>query len=265
MRRCPRISRRRSTPLACISNSMVGMSKAKMENRPLPKRFYRTVAAQQLAEGWGVALDGKTLKTPAKQALCVAQKTLAEAIAAEWDAQQEFVQPEAMPLMRLASLAIDRAALDRAAWIDDMLRYGETDLLCYRASANEPLGEDQRLHFDPILQWLDETHGVHLHVTEGIMPIEQPADALHRLQALLMQASNDEVAALAMITPLLGSVVLAVALWKDAIAIDETLIAARLDEIHHARQWGEDEEAQALWASKEKDIRASYFYLRASR
>lgn len=265
MRRYPSISRRPSTPLACTSNNMVGMSKAKMENRPLPKRFYRSVAAQQSADGWGIALDGKALKTPAKHALCVAAKALAEAIAAEWDAQQEYVQPETMPLMRLASLAIDRAAHDRAAWIDDMLRYGETDLVCYRAPAAEPLSEDQRLHFDPLLQWLAAEHGVHLQVTEGIMPIEQPQDALHRLQALLMQATNEEVTALAMMTPLLGSVVLTLALWKRFRDVDAVLIAARLDEIHHARQWGEDSEAQALWALKEKDIRACDFYLKAYR
>jgi chaperone required for assembly of F1-ATPase len=240
---------------------MVGMSKAKMENRVLPKRFYRAVAAQQLADGWGVALDGKVLKTPAKNALCVAAQTLAEAIAAEWDAQAEFVQPEAMPLMRLASLTIDRASADRAAWIDDMLRYGETDLLCYRAPAGEALGDEQRARFDPILHWLAEQYGIGLDVTDGIMPIAQHPDALVRLRALLMEANDAEITALAMIVPLLGSVVLAVALWKQHVALDDALIAARLDEIHHARQWGEDEEAQAFWALKEKDIRACAFFL----
>jgi len=193
--------------------------------------------------------------------LCIANKALADAIAAEWDAQVDFIQPEHMPIMRLASLTIDRAAHDRAAWIDDMLRYGETDLLCYRAPEHEPLGVDQRTYFDPILQWLDQAHQIHFHVTDGIMPIEQPADALHRLQAIIMNASDAEITAMAMMTPLFGSVLLVLALWQGIIDIDMAVVAARLDEEHHARQWGDDMEARAAWAFKEKDIRASAFFL----
>lgn len=240
---------------------MVSMSKAKIENRVLPKRFYQLVSLQQTEQGWQVQLDGKTLKTPAKNPLCIATKTMAEAIAAEWDAQQECVQPESMPLMRLASLTIDRAALDRAAWIDDTLRYGETDLTCYRAPQSDALGKAQRATFDPILGWLAAEHGIAFAVTDGIMPIEQHPDALHRLQAVLMEARDAEMTALAMLVPLLGSVVLAVALWRSKLSVDEALHAARLDEMHHAAQWGEDAEAAAAWEAKARDIRACDFYL----
>lgn len=237
------------------------MSKAKMENRALPKRFYRQVSLQQNERGWRLLLDGKTLRTPAKQALCIAHKPLAEAIAAEWEAQLEFVQPGTMPLMRLASLTIDRAPFDRAQWIDDMLRYGETDLVCYRLPSGDALGDAQRATFDPILAWLREAHGVALDVTDAILPIEQQPSALHRLQSLLMEASDAEITALAMLVPLLGSLVLALALWRNHLTIEQTLHAARLDETHHAAQWGEDAEAAAAWESKATDIRACDYYL----
>jgi chaperone required for assembly of F1-ATPase len=111
------------------------------------------------------------------------------------------------------------------------------------------------------LHWLVETYHLTFQVTDGLMPIEQPADALHRLQSIIMQASDAEITALAMITPLLGSVLLAVALWQKHITVDAMIHTARLDETHHAKKWGEDEEARAAWVAKEKDIRACAFFL----
>src|SRR5690606_35605476 len=103
--------------------------KAKAENRALPKRFYTSAEARD----GQILLDGRVLKTSAKNPLYVAQHKLAEAVAAEWNAQAEFIDPDAMPLTRLLNIAIDRVPMDRAALIDDMVRYAETDLLCYRA------------------------------------------------------------------------------------------------------------------------------------
>jgi chaperone required for assembly of F1-ATPase len=237
------------------------MSKAKMENRALPKRFYRTAAAQPQGDGWHITLDGRVLKTPAKQPLLLRSKALAEAIAAEWDAQLDFIQSESMPLMRLASITIDRVPQDRAALIDEIVRYAGTDLLCYPAPATEELGKRQRAAFEPVLAWASQTLGLAFTTTESIMPVAQPEATLQRMHEMVTQASDAQLAALALITPLLGSALLALALWKGRLEVQQVIHAARIDEDYHAEQWGADAEAAAAWAAKEKDIRASAFFL----
>jgi len=237
------------------------MSKAKMENRALPKRFYRAAAVQQSGDAWTITLDGRVLKTPAKQPLLLRSKTLADSIAAEWDAQVESIQSESMPLMRLASIAIDRVPQDRPALIDEIVRYAGTDLLCYPAPTSEELGKRQRAAYEPVLAWARQTLGMDFVSTESIMPVAQPEETLQRMRALVSQANDAQLAALAMITPLLGSALLAVALWQGRIDVEQTLSAARVDENYHAEQWGADEEAVAAWAAKEKDIRAAAFFL----
>ncbi|PZP85064.1 MAG: ATPase [Azospirillum brasilense] len=221
------------------------MSKAKMENRALPKRFYREAAVQQNGAAWHITLDGRVLKTPAKQPLLLRSKILAEAIAAEWDAQVECIQSEAMPLMRLASITIDRVPQDRAALIDEIVRYAGTDLLCYPAPTSEELGKRQRAAYEPVLAWARQTLGMDFVSTESIMPVAQPEETLQRMRALVSQASDAQLAALAMIR----------------VDVEQALVTARIDENYHAEQWGADEEAAAAWAAKEKDIRATAFFL----
>lgn len=240
---------------------MVGMSKAKMENRAKPKRFYATVAVQQDEAGWRIALDGRVLKTPAKHPLVLRNKTLAHAMAAEWDAQETWIDADAMPLMRLASITIDRVPQDRAALIDEIVRYAGTDLTCYLAPATEELGRRQRAAFTPLLEWAQQAHGLHFITTESIMPIAQPAATLHQLRLLVARANDAELAALALMVPLLGSAVIALALWQAHLSVEQALPMARLDEAYHDEQWGADAEAAASWAGKARDIRAAAEFL----
>lgn len=236
------------------------MSKAKMENRALPKRFYLEAMAAPSGDSWAILLDGKAVKTPAKNPLLLRSKALADAIAAEWRAQQNVIDADAMPLTRLASIHRDRAATDRAAWITDLQRYAETDLVCYHAPDQE-LGRSQHAAFMPLIDWVAVTFGMEFVVTDGIMPIVQPASTLANVRVVLEQASDAELTALAMMIPLLGSVVIALAMWKERITVEQALKAARLDEDFHAKKWGEDAEAVASWSAKQNDIRAAAFFL----
>lgn len=240
---------------------MVGMSKAKMENRALPKRFYTTVVAQQSEAGWAITLDGRVLKTPAKNQLLLRSKSLAEAIAAEWEAQATHIDADAMPLMRLASIAIDRVPQDRDALIDEIVRYAGTDLTCYMAPASEELGRRQRVAFMPLLEWAQQTHLLHFLTTDGIMPIAQPEATLRQMRQLVEHANDAQLAALAMMVPLLGSAVIAWALMECHIDATQALHMARLDETYHDEQWGADAEAAASWATKARDIRAAAVFL----
>lgn len=235
---------------------MASMSKAKAENRALPKRFYERAETRD----GQILLDGRVLKTSAKNPLHVAQHTLAEAIAAEWEAQIDVVNPDAMPLTRLMNIAIDRVPQDRDALLDDIVRFAETDLLCYRAGHAELAAKQAKL-FNPVLDWAARAHGIELDVTDGMMPIPQPADSLHRVRALTELATDHQLAALALMTPLVGSAILALAYWQGAIDTNILLAAAHLDEDFQAAQWGEDSEAKAAWKARARDISAAAFFL----
>lgn len=250
---------------------MVGMSKAKMENAALPKRFYERVAFDPIDKGYCITLDGKTVKTPGKHLLQVKSESVAAAIVAEWEAQQEVINPHIMPLTRLAHIAIDRVAADRALLLEDIARYAETDLLCYRAPVtdaahpmqadNVQLRQRQDAAFDPILVWVEKEFAARFEVTDGLLPVAQPDASLSAIARVFSQANDDELAALAMMVPPLGSALLALAIWKGFRDVESALIAARLDENYQAERWGMDRELQRAWELKAQDIRASAFFL----
>lgn len=228
---------------------MVGMSKAKAENKAYPKRFYQ----QAEARDGRIYLDGKELRTQARNPLVITAPELADAIAAEWNAQVQHIHPEHMPLTRLANLTIDRAPTDRAAWEGQVLAYLETDLLCYR---HPEIAAQQAQHFDPVLQWA-AGQGMVLATTHGLMPIAQPPAAFAAARAMLATATDAELAAITLMVPLLGSAVLALALWQKAVALKDALAMARLDEAAQAERWGVDAESEAMWAGKMRDIGAA--------
>lgn len=256
---------------------MVGMSKAKPELKPLPKRFYAAATVQQNAQEFGIHLDGKPIKTPQQKLLQTSSQSLAQKIAAEWEAQAESINTDTMPLTRLLTITLDRVGEDRAALLTDIAGYCDTDLLFYReptvigqggggdigAAAHE-LALLQQKHFTPILDWCDKTYGMVFRLAEGVMPVVQPPETLARLQEVFAATSDAELAALAMLVPLLGSALLALAVWNGAIDIEEALIAARLDEAVQAKHWGEDPELVAKWADKCRDARAAAFFLTAN-
>lgn len=250
---------------------MVSMSSAKPEPKSLPRKFYTLAAFEPVDSGFSIILDGKRVRTPAQQLLQVKSEVLAAAIAAEWNAQDAVIDTDAMPLTRLAHIALDRVALDRKELLEDICRYGETDLVCYRAPIQEqdnPLAEDnkplrvrQDVAFDPVLAWAASAHGITLAVTDGILPVPQEASSLAKLAAVFAAATDHELAALAMMVPMLGSAMLTLAVWKGFLSIDDALVAARLDEDDQALRWGMDVEAMKAWAPKERDLRASAFFL----
>lgn len=245
---------------------MIGMSKAKPESKALPKRFYAAASVQQNADIFCITLDGKIIKTPRQKLLQTSSQQLATAIAAEWDVQGDVIDTDSMPLTRLLNLSLDRAAEDRAAWLSDIVNYGDTDLLYYReppsdSQASRELQLLQQKYFTPILEWCRDTYGLHFLLTEGVMPVAQPPESLTTLGAVFATATDHELAGLAMMVPLLGSALLALAIWKGGVTLEEALIAARIDESVQAKYWGEDAEAAAKWAGKARDIRAAAFFL----
>ncbi|MDX2095362.1 MAG: ATP12 family protein [Alphaproteobacteria bacterium] len=243
------------------------MSKAKPENKPLPKRFYQDAASAPVDGGYAITLDGKNVRTPQGKMLQCASQQLAQHIAAEWAAQATHIDTETMPLTRLLNIALDRVPLDRAALLAEMAGYATTDLLCYRApvaaEGGEALNRLQAQHFDPVLDWAAQEHGLHFVLTDGLMPVPQPRASLEKIAAHYAAANDHELAALALMVPILGSALLALALWKGLLTAEEALAAARLDETVHAQKWGEDAQIAAQWAAKARDVRAAVIFLMA--
>lgn len=210
------------------------------------KRVYKTVAVAEAepGEGWEIHLDGRPLRTPGRVRLVLRQKALADAIAAEWDAQAAEVRPDTMPLMQLASTAVDRVAAAREAIVDGVVRYAGTDLLCYRADATQPvLQERQARVWQPILDWAALRHDARLAVCAGLMPVEQPQGAVRALRAAVEALDDMTLSGVQNATAALGSLVLALALLEGRISAEEAFEVSQLDETFQIEQWGEDVEA----------------------
>lgn len=225
------------------------------------KRFWTTAEARPCPGGFTVMLDARGLKTPAKTDFVVPTEALARAVAAEWQAQEGQVRPEIMPFTRMANSAIVKVPAMAGAVVDELLRYGDTDLLCYRAEAPEALVARQAALWDPELDWAEARFGARLRVTGGVMPVTQPPEALaalrrpvERMDAFALTAFHDFVG-------ITGSLVLALGLAEGRHDAGRAFDLSRLDEHWQQDLWGTDEDAARTEAAKRRDLAdASRFF-----
>ena len=207
------------------------------------KRFWKEASAEKTETGYAVLLDGRPVKTPAKASLAVPTRAMADAIAAEWDAQVETVNPADMPFTRSANAAIDKVSLQHDEVAQMLADYGDADLLCYRAASPQVLIDRQAEIWDPALDWASETLGARLEPRSGVMHAPQSQASLDRLAAQVHALDNFQLAAFHDLVTLSGSLVLAFAAahgWRDA---DTIWDISRLDDLWQEEQWGRDEEA----------------------
>ncbi|WP_149536976.1 ATP12 family protein [Siccirubricoccus phaeus] len=212
------------------------------------KRFWSEAAAAPREEGWGVLLDGRPVRLPGGAPLAVPAAPLAAAIAAEWQAaggeKGGEMRMEDVPLTRLAGTAQERIAAEPAAMVAGLAKYAETDLLCYRAE--EPkLAAAQAAQWQPWLDWAARQLDAPLLVTAGLMPVPQPPEALAALRRAVAARAPLELAALGVLVPAFGSLVLALAVAEDALEAGAAHALATLDERHQEEFWGLDAEAAA--------------------
>ena len=219
------------------------------------RRVWAEVRVEPTAEGFSVHLDRAVLRTPARRALTLPCRPLAEAIAAEWDTQGERIVPETMPLTLLVNTAMDRVPESAGAVVDDIAGYAETDLLCYRAPHPDTLIARQDAAWDPPLAWARERHGAPLTCARGVMHVAQPVESLARLRHAVdsLHAAHGALGltALSELVTLSGSLVLGLAAAEGAMAPGDAWAASRLDETFQAEQWGEDAEAAEAAAQRE--------------
>jgi chaperone required for assembly of F1-ATPase len=227
------------------------------------KRFYKaaSVAPADAGDGFALLLDGRPIRTPARNPLVVPTCGLAEAIAAEWNAQGEEVDARAMPLTGLANAAVDRVAPDPQGFARSLAAYGETDLLCYRAEAPQPLVARQAEAWDPLLQWARRRFDVDFEVASGIVHRPQPEPALDRLRRAVAARDPFALAALSPLVTISGSLIVALALAEGAIGLEPAWAAAMVDEAWQAEQWGEDALAAAALAARRREFEAAARFL----
>lgn len=225
------------------------------------KRFYKEAAAAPQPGGVAILLDGRPVKTPACAPLAVPTEELAEAIAAEWNGQVEDIEPRAMPLTGLANAAIDRVAPDPGAFAAGLARYAESDLLCYRADAPQPLVRRQAEAWDPLLAWARRRFEVEFEIVEGVIHRPQPPLTVDRLAAAVATRDPFRLAALAPLVTISGSLLIALALAEGEIPPEQAWSAATLDEAWQAEHWGEDALAVAALEARRREFEAAYLFL----
>ncbi|MEH2486166.1 ATP12 family chaperone protein [Bradyrhizobium sp. AZCC 2230] len=229
---------------------------------PLRKRFYKEVGVAEAEGGFAITLDGKPIRTPSSRQVVIPARALADAVAAEWAAQGEALDPVTMPLTRIANSVVE-GVVDRVELVtDDLAKYLETDLLFYRAGHPEGLVAREAAQWDPVLFWAAEALGAHFILSEGIMHVKQPDGALRAARAAL-PGDAWSVAALHVVTTLTGSALLALALAHGVRDAGEVWAAAHVDEDWNIDQWGVDEEAAARRATRLRDFDAAVAVLAA--
>jgi chaperone required for assembly of F1-ATPase len=224
---------------------------------PLPKRFYKLADVVASASGHTITLDGRAMKTPGKRAFVVPTEALARAIADEWAAQKDVIDPATMPLTRIANSAIDVVADSMREVADDIAAYAGSDLLCYRAEAPRELALRQAAAWDPLLSWAASCFGIRFEVVAGVLPVQQPAAVKSRVLAALDENSPFELSGLHVLTTLTGSAVLALAHAEGRISAAEAWAAAHVDEDWQIEHWGEDTEARKRRLYLEKEFLAA--------
>ncbi|HWP14814.1 MAG TPA: ATP12 family protein [Xanthobacteraceae bacterium] len=229
---------------------------ARRNMRPnLRKRFYERAAIGENAP-YPVLLDGRVVKTPAGSTLAAPSAALAEAIAAEWNAQGERIDPATMPLTRLANTIIDGVASNSGPVAEEVAKYLESDLVCYRADAPEGLIAAQAQHWDPVLAWTRDAHGARFVLSEGVMFVAQPESAVAGVRAAI--PSNPwRLGAVHLITTLTGSALIALAVAAGELSVEDAWAAAHVDEDWNMKLWGRDEIALARRAARFADMQAA--------
>lgn len=217
------------------------------------KRFWKEVTVAREDGGWGIALDGRPVRTPQRAPLAVASAALAEAIAAEWRDVGETIDPSAMPMTGLTNAAIDLATPDLAAFAAPVAAYAESDLFCYRDARDAALQAEQSAVWNPLLAWAEARYGIEFVLTQGVLPVDQPAATVATLKGAALEQDAWRITALTPLVTIGGSLVAGLALLEEAFDADALWQAVSLDELYQERRWGADSEAQKARATHKRD------------
>ncbi|MBC7522733.1 MAG: ATPase [Sandarakinorhabdus sp.] len=226
------------------------------------KRFYTAATITGAAAPFGIALDKRPVRTPARELLSLPTRALAGAIADEWNSQGEQVLPRTMPLTGLSNAAIDRVAADPAGFADGLARFAENELLTYRADAPAPLVALQAAHWDPWLGWARQRYDVDFTIVTGIIHRAQPPETLARIANAYRAFDAFRLAALNPVVTISGSAIIGLAVASDVMDAETAWSIGHLDELWQAEQWGKDPLAEAGHNERRGDLAAAVRMLR---
>lgn len=226
------------------------------------KRFYKSAAVSQSDQGFAIHLDGKPVKTPAKNFLVLPGAALADAIAAEWAEQGEDIDAHAMRLTRLANSAIDRVVEHRDIVVSEIAGYAETDLVCYRASTPEELARRQEDGWGPLVLWMKDRHGIGFDTTTGLLPIPQSSNCIDTVRSVVETFGGFQLAGLHLVTVCCGSIAIGLAVADGRIDGATAWELSLIDETYQIEEWSEDPDATKRRAGLLLDIVAAAEFLR---
>ena len=235
----------------------------RLARQELPRRFYETAGIAERSQGFALTLDGRPAKTPGRAPLVVASRAVAQALAAEWQAQGEYIDPATMPLTRIVHAAIDRVAGEMEPVRAEIVKYAGSDLVCYRGEGPDSLTAAQEAAWGPVLAWVREALGARFLLAEGIIAVAQPAESLKAVDAALADLDPLKLAAVHVVTTLTGSALIALAVLHGALGPEEAWAAAHVDEDWQMQQWGRDEMALSRRAARWRDMQAAALILAA--
>jgi len=228
------------------------------------KRFWKDAKSRACDGGFTVELDGRAVRTPAKMPLIVPTRALAEALVAEWLAQEDQIDPNTMPMTRLANSALDKVTDQFGAVADMIAAYGDSDLLCYRSDGPDELVERQAKAWDPLLDWAAEALDARLSTRTGIMHQPQEQVVLKRLSDHVHALSNFQLTAFHDLVTLSGSLVLGFAIAKHVLSAEEAWDLSRLDENWQEEKWGVDRDAAQMALRKRESLLNAVGFFHAS-
>jgi chaperone required for assembly of F1-ATPase len=225
------------------------------------KRFWKVADIVESDGRYGIALDGRPVKTPARNDLIVPTKVLAEAIAAEWSDCGDEVDPRAMPLTGLANAAIDRIAPNNDRHAAGLAQYGESDLTCYRAQGPDALVQWQSESWDALLAWARRRYDVDFVCVSGVMHAPQPEETVRKLAHAVTSLEPFQLAGLTPLVTIGGSLVAALAVLEEMISAEAAWEAVSLDDRWQLEQWGDDSDARAALDLRRRDFLAAARFL----
>ncbi|WP_205479307.1 ATP12 family protein [Sphingomonas arenae] len=229
------------------------------------KRFWKQAAAVESSGEWRIELDGRPVRTPARALLVVRQRAIADAIAAEWQGAGDTVDARAMPMTGLANAAIDRIAPDIESFAAGLAKYGEGDLLTYRADGPQVLVDRQAELWDPLLTWARRSFDIDFVVTTGVTFVSQPDATVSRLAHAVRSLEPFSLAGLSPLVTVGGSLVAALAVAEQAISPEEAWTAVSVDEAWQLEKWGSDAEAEIALENRRLDFLAGARFLELLR
>lgn len=227
------------------------------------KRFYREASAVEGPDGWHVALDARQVRTQGGHVLVLPNRALADLLAQEWNAQGEEIDPRSFRHRDMADYALDVVADDPAAAVTALLRYAETDTLCYRADPDEPLWKRQQAVWEPLVCVCEAREGIRLQRVSGVMHRPQDEAALERLKTRLEALDYLTLAALTTLASLAASLVIGLAALEPGADGEALWDAANLEENWQAELWGRDREAEERREKRKGDFLAAAAFSRA--